>query len=190
MKHLLIYQLLAYVTLTVSQCGSCGGREWDPEPQSSFRITAFRDNDSIPYKFTCSNFKQVSPQMSWDFITNKTKSYVLIMDDPDAVQVVGYTWNHWLLYDIPPGSNVIQEGKNKYGPLPAGVLKGLNSFGDTAYGGPCPPKGQKHTYVFTVYDLDLPSLGLPAGANSAAVRNAMKGHIIDSLVYRGTFTGK
>lgn len=110
-----------------------------------------------------------------------------MMNDPDAVQVVGYVWDHWLLYDIPASVMEIPQGKDQYGPLPAGVIKGKNSSGDTAYAGPCPPPGQKHTYVFRLYCVDIPTLGLGKGATSAQIRAAMKGHITDSIDYKGTF---
>lgn len=160
-----------------------------PEPEISFSMSSgsFANNDSIPVRFSCLNSKAHNPEIKWTPNHKNASSFVLIMNDPDAVQVVGYVWDHWLLYNIPSTVLSIPEGKDQYGPLPLGTMKGKNSAGDTAYAGPCPPPGQKHTYVFRLYCVDIPNLGLQPGATSAQIRAAMKGHITDSIDFKGTF---
>jgi Raf kinase inhibitor-like YbhB/YbcL family protein len=153
----------------------------------SMKSIAFKEGDSIPAKYTCLNSAQVFPPLQWEGAGPEVKSFALIMDDPDAVPVVGYIWNHWVLYDIPANAPGIAEGINKKGNLPSGTLIGLNSFNDTSYGGPCPPTGQLHHYKFRLFALNTGSLGLAAGADASKVREAMKGKIADSLVLTGTF---
>jgi Raf kinase inhibitor-like YbhB/YbcL family protein len=168
---------------------SCG--KTDPPHSEDYkfnlRAVSFARNDSIPYIYSCKSSKQKFPGFTFEKLGTKFKSMVLIMDDPDAVPVAGKIWNHWVLYNIPSSAGFISEGQDQYGPLPAGTFRGTTSFGDTAYGGPCPPVGQKHTYVFTLYGVDKADLGLPRAATSAEVRAAMKGHVMDSSVYKGTF---
>ncbi len=169
---------------------SCGKTNEDAKPEPLKLSSSFNDGDSIPQKFSCKVPQHRFPEIRIMSSAKPTSSYALIMDDPDAVAVVGYVWNHWVLYNMSPDVRVIQEGADKTGPLPSGTFRGKTSFGDTLYGGPCPPAGQKHTYIFTLYGLDIKDLGLPRGATSAEVRAAMKGHILDSAVLKGTFENK
>lgn len=149
--------------------------------------TSFNADDSIPYKYTCLNSAQVFPQLNWNGVKTDVKSFAIIMDDPDAIGVVGYIWNHWVLYDIPGDVRSISEGTSKLGPLPVGTKRGLSSFGDTSYGGPCPPPSQLHHYKFRIFALNVSSCGLSSGANAAQLRQAMSGKISDSAIYTGTF---
>ncbi len=149
--------------------------------------TSFDSGAVIPNKYTCSVGSQIFPHIAWNDNGKSPASYVLILDDPDAVPVAGYVWNHWLLYDIPSTAMSIGEGTDALNPLPAGTKRGKTSFGDTAYGGPCPPSGQLHHYFIKLYQMDIKSLGIASGSDVATVRGKMKGHIIDSAEYVGTF---
>jgi|GEM_PF-1480305 len=150
--------------------------------------SAWSFGDTIPDKYTCKAPAQVFPQMNWQkTLLNDVKSYVLIMDDPDAVPVAGKVWVHWVLYDIPVAVKAIPEGVNTLGPLPAGIKRGLNSFGDTAYGGPCPPSGQLHTYCFRLFGIRKATLDIGHGAGVAEIRQAMSGFVADSAVFKGVF---
>jgi Raf kinase inhibitor-like YbhB/YbcL family protein len=155
--------------------------------QLKLSSTSFDSGAMIPDKFTCQVSKQIFPNLSWIGSKSQTKSFVLIADDPDAKQVVGYVWNHWLLYDIPSSVNSIGEGLDASNPLPAGVKRGTTSFNDTMYGGPCPPPSQLHHYFFKLYELDVESLNVPANSNVAVIREAMKSHVLDSAEYVGLF---
>ncbi len=136
-----------------------------------FELTspAFADGEPIPVRYTCHG-EDISPPLKWGSPPEGTESLVLLMEDPDAQQVVGFTWIHWLLYDLPADLGGLEEGGT------AG-LEGTNSWGNLGYGGPCPPAGQLHQYVFTLYALDAP-LGLPSGSQVEAVKAAMEGHVI------------
>jgi len=133
---------------------------------------AFKENDIIPSKFTCDG-KDISPPLSWSNLPNGSKSIVLIFDDPDAP--VG-TWVHWVIYNIPPDSNNLEENVPKDRELKNGAKQGRNDFGKIGYGGPCPPEGT-HRYYFKLYAIDT-ILDLKTGTNKEKLENAMKGHII------------
>ena len=113
-----------------------------------------------------------------------TKSFALIVDDPDAP--VG-TWNHWLLWDIPRPADSIAEG---YKPRTLGV-DGANDFGNAGYGGPCPPRGHgQHRYFFKLFALDVASLNLAAGAKRAGLDSAIRGHVLAEAQYMGRYERK
>lgn len=105
------------------------------------------------------------------------------MDDPDAP---GGNWDHWTVFNIPAANLELPEGRPKTSQLPGGAMQGSNSWGDTGYGGPCPPAGPAHQYRFFLYALDR-SLDLPAGASKGEVLDAMAGHILDASLLTGTY---
>ncbi len=144
---------------------------------------AFREGEVIPIKYTCEG-EDLSPPISWSEVPAGTKSFVLIMDDPDAP--IG-TFTHWIVYDIPPDIRSLREGIPKS--EKTGIFKqGLNDFGFTGYGGPCPPKGHGyHRYFFKVFALDLNTLDLPASANRRQVEERMKGHVIGEGYLMGRY---
>lgn len=102
----------------------------------------------IPSQFTCDG-PDISPHLEWSEAPKETKSFALIVDDPDAP--VG-TWVHWLVCDIPP--NVKSIPRNS---LPRGARQVKNDFGKVEYGGPCPPSGT-HRYFFKLYALKVEKL--------------------------------
>jgi Raf kinase inhibitor-like YbhB/YbcL family protein len=126
----------------------------------------------FPKQYTCDG-SDTSPQLSWPAPPAGTKSFALIMTDPDAP---GGTFVHWVLYDIPASTRELPVGIPKQGQLFDGSRQGSNDFGNSGYGGPCPPRGTHH-YVFSLYALDS-TLGLPPGASRSQVEAAIKGHIL------------
>jgi Raf kinase inhibitor-like YbhB/YbcL family protein len=133
----------------------------------AFALTthAFSEGEPIPPQFTCDG-ADAPPPLEVNDPPEGTRSYALIMDDPDAP---GGTFTHWLVYDIPPGAGELRVSAGK-------TLK--NSFGRQGYGGPCPPKGHgAHRYYFTVYALDVPTLEL-AGGSRADLERALEPHTI------------
>ncbi len=135
--------------------------------------TSFPEGSRIPAKYTC-NGAGISPQLAWSAPPAGTVSFALIVTDPDAP---GRTFVHWVLYDLPAAAQALPEGVPTQGQLPDGSRQGRNDFGDIGYGGPCPPPGSPHHYVFTIYALDA-KLNLPIGATRAQVEAAMQGHIL------------
>ncbi len=143
--------------------------------------TAFSEGQTIAAKYTCSG-TDVSPQLSWNDPPAATKSFTLIMDDPDAP--VG-TWVHWVIYNIPANVRELPEGVEKQEQA-AGALQGRNDFRKFGYGGPCPPPGKPHRYFFKLYALDA-KLELKAGAAKADLEHAMKNHIVAQTQLMGRF---
>jgi Raf kinase inhibitor-like YbhB/YbcL family protein len=133
---------------------------------------AFTEGGNIPSKFTCdAGMQNPSPALSWKDAPPDTKSFVLIMHDPDAPLAGGFT--HWVLFDIPAATTSLPEG---FQPGSVGV-SGNSGFRRQGYGGPCPPSGSHH-YHFMLSALDVPTLGLQAGATKSDVEKAMEGHVI------------
>ncbi len=143
-------------------------------------ISAFPEGDRIPELHTCDG-ADVSPAIEWSGAPDSTQSYVLIADDPDAP---AGTWNHWLLWDIPRATRALAQG---FKPGKLGQ-SGANDFGRQGYGGPCPPKGHgAHRYFFKLYALDVPTLGLKAGARRDDLDRALKGHVLAEASYMGRY---
>jgi Raf kinase inhibitor-like YbhB/YbcL family protein len=158
----------------------------DPELNPmAFKLfsTSFPDGSWIPELFTCQG-ADLSPSLEWSGEPQDTRSFALIVEDPDAPSG---TWCHWLLYDLPPKVRNLAQG---YKPGTLG-LSGTNDFGKPGYGGPCPPKGHgPHRYFFKLYALDVHTLGLPAGVKLAELRRALKGRTLAEAEYAGRFERK
>ena len=159
--------LLAAVALTGCRGGLARGQTMN------LTSTSFQEGSRIPVKFTC-NGAGVSPQLAWSAPPAGTASYALIVTDPDAPR---RTFVHWVLYGLPAVAQALPEGVLGLGQLVDGGRQGRNDFGDLGYGGPCPPPGSPHHYIFTLYALDA-KLNLPVGATRAQVEAAMQGHIL------------
>ncbi len=130
---------------------------------------AFDNDNSIPIKYTCDG-KNISPPLSWRDEPKNTKSFVLIMDDPDAP---GGNWDHWIVFNIPQDFHEFSENLSS---VPNGAQYGKNSWGKNTYVGPCPPNGE-HRYNFKIYALDA-LLNLPVNADRIQIETAMQGHIL------------
>jgi Raf kinase inhibitor-like YbhB/YbcL family protein len=143
---------------------------------------AFENGQSVPVRYTGFG-ENVSPELSWDGVPDGTQSFALIMEDPDAPMG---TWIHWVVYNIPKDAGGIREGLPKISILSDGTREGRNSFGQIGYGGPQPPPGPPHGYIFTLYALDG-ALGVAPGAGKDTVMAAMKGHIRGKAQLVGQF---
>jgi hypothetical protein len=147
----------------------------------SISSPAFTDGANIPSKFTCdAGMTNPSPALSWKEAPGNTKSFVLIMHDPDAPLAGGFT--HWVLFDIPATTTSLPEA------FQAGSVgvSGNSGFRRQGYGGPCPPSGSHH-YHFMLAALDVPTLGLQAGASKADVEKAMEGHVVGKAELIGLY---
>jgi Raf kinase inhibitor-like YbhB/YbcL family protein len=144
--------------------------------------SAFSESGMIPTKYTCSG-ADVSPPLSWHGAPAGTKSFALIMDDPDAP---AGTWVHWVVYNLSANTKELPEGVEKQEPLADGALQGRNDFAKIGYGGPCPPPGKAHRYFFKLYALNS-KLNLKAGAGKADVERAMNGHIVGQAQLIGRY---
>lgn len=152
----------------------------------SFKLgsAAFADHAAMDKRFSCQG-GDVSPPLVWGGAPAGTKSYALILDDPDAPdpKAPQMTWVHWVLYDIPASAHSLAEGAAKN--LPVGTREGLNDWKRTGYGGPCPPIGE-HRYFHKLYALDtvLPDLKQP---DKAGLLAAMQGHVLAETELVGTY---
>lgn len=138
----------------------------------------FENGKTIPSKYTCDG-PDISPSLSWNDIPNNTKSFVLIVDDPDAPHG---TWDHWILFNIPSDVRALSENISV---LPESTRQGKNSWGKTGYGGPCPPFGV-HRYFFKLYALD-DVLTLDDGSTKTEIMSAMKNHVIAEASLLGKY---
>ena len=143
----------------------------------------FQDGGKIPVKYTCEG-QSISPPLQWANAPQGTRSYCLIVEDPDTSRG---TLTHWLVFNISPNSNGLPEGVPVQTGNTATYSQGNNSFGETGYYGPCPPAGQSHRYIFSLYALDNVLSQLKAGASKSDVLEATQGHILASARLTGTF---
>jgi Raf kinase inhibitor-like YbhB/YbcL family protein len=138
-----------------------------------------------PARHTCDG-EDRSPSLAWSGAPVGTKSFALIVDDPDAPDPAApkMTWVHWVLYDIPADATGLPEGATAK-TLPKGARQGVNDWKTPGWRGPCPPVG-RHRYVHKLYALDiaLPDLRRP---NKAALERAMKGHVLAQAELIGTY---
>jgi Raf kinase inhibitor-like YbhB/YbcL family protein len=124
-----------------------------------------------------------SPALRWHGLPQQTKALALIMEDPDAPRG---TFVHWLAYNIPVTEAGLEEGLEHRGDKTEGTLQGRNDFGEVGYGGPKPPKGERHRYVFKLFALDS-KLKLEPGADKQALERAMRGHTLAQTELVGLF---
>lgn len=144
---------------------------------------AFSDGGPIPRAHTCDG-ADLSPPIHWTDTPNDTRQFALICDDPDAPVGV---FVHWVLYGLPPAATSLPSGVPKEAELkkPVVARQGTNGFGRMGYGGPCPPKGPPHRYIFRLYALDR-ELDAPPRATKEVLLKAMRGHVLAEA----TLTGK
>jgi Raf kinase inhibitor-like YbhB/YbcL family protein len=146
---------------------------------------AFAAGGAIPKRHTCEG-EDLSPDLAWSGAPAGTKSFALIVDDPDAPDPAApkMTWVHWVLYNIPADANGLKAGVIP-ADLPKGTREGVNDWKRTGYGGPCPPIG-RHRYFHKLYALDapLPDLGKPA---KGQLEKAMQGHVLEKVELVGTY---
>ena len=147
--------------------------------------SVFKQGGGIPRRHTCDD-KDTSPPLRWSGAPDKTRSFALIVDDPDAPDPAApkRVYVHWVLYDVPTSVTKIEENGEQT-VVKGGARQGKNDWGRTGYGGPCPPIG-RHRYFFKLYALDamLGDLKTPAKAD---LERAMQGHVLASAELMGTY---
>lgn len=137
--------------------------------------------------FGCSG-QNISPTLRWEGAPAGTKSFAITAYDPDAP--TGSGWWHWVVYDIPASVSSLAAGAgNASGSaLPAGAAQGTTDFGAKAYGGPCPPAGDKpHRYIFAVYALKIPHIDVPANATAAMIGFNIHGNALGSSSFTARY---
>ncbi len=192
--------LVAAVSLTAAACGGGSKHGLDREPGKTtptgvvtpinpsgasgsgrssgpLRLTspAFPDGGAMPNQYTCAGANQSVPLL-WTGVPGGTAALAVRMQDVDTPQ----QFIHWILYGIPPSVGGVPAGQ-----APVGAAVAKNSFGQSAYTGPCPPAGQRHRYVFTLLALARDATP-PAGAKAADTWSALEA---SSVLGRAQLTG-
>ena len=154
----------------------------------TFAITTstFKANGTMPkatvYNQSPCTGDNRSPELHWKNAPAGTRSFAIIMHDPDAPAPGG--WYHWVVYNLPATLRDLAEGAN----ISQSQL-GMTSFGDQPYGGPCPPPGKPHHYNTTIYALDvdkIPGKQLTGPALEAAIASHTLARATVTGLYQST----
>jgi len=129
----------------------------------------------------------VSPALAWSGAPAGTKSFAVTLYDPDAP--TGSGWWHWVIFDIPPAAAGLAKdaGDPEGKAAPGGSVQSRTDFGTAGYGGPCPPPGKPHHYIFTVYALDLDKLPAKPDSSPAFVGFNVHFHTLGKASLTGLF---
>jgi Raf kinase inhibitor-like YbhB/YbcL family protein len=190
MTHALIRFLPALALIALASCGARnqttnqiqGERNVENATLTKLQLTsdAFQNGQPIPVQYTCDGADQ-TPALHWSDPPQGTKSFALLIDDPDAPSG---TFRHWGVYDIPASARSIGGGE-RIG------TEVTNDFGKPGYGGPCPPKGHgPHHYHFKLFALDTDRLDVASSAKVVDVENAATSHAIAQGELVGTYERK
>jgi Raf kinase inhibitor-like YbhB/YbcL family protein len=174
-------RVVAMVVPLVFAVAACGGDDEEPLPTGAaapgfaFGSSAVADGEAVDSRFTCDG-EDVSPALAWEGTPEGSAGLALVMEDPDAP---GGTFTHWLVYGLDPAETslpeAVPEGAEVEGPPT--LRQGKNDFGTVGYGGPCPPGGETHRYVFRLLALDA-ALDLEGGASRDELLGAVEDHVV------------
>jgi len=181
---ILLLMALTAPALAPGQASTTALAQPERRNQGMLQLTssAFEHESNIPTQFSCDG-RNISPELSWSAAPAGTKSFALVMDDPDAPIPGGYT--HWLVYNIPASANHIPENAPNQDRLPSGGIQGKNDSGKYGYTGPCPPSGT-HRYYFRLYALDT-ELSQDSAASKASLEKAIHGHVLATAELLGRY---
>lgn len=183
MKKRSIVWIAALCLFGITAAATAGDAPPAAAGAGSFTLTsaAFLPGGEIPAIYTCDG-EDISPPLKWSHVPAGTKSFALVMDDPDAP---AGDFIHWVLFNIPASCTDLSESMSGSA-LPAGAIEGKNDFHRIGYGGPCPPPGNAHRYILTLFALDT-ILRLPPGITSARLMEAVSGHVLARTELTGKF---
>jgi hypothetical protein len=173
----------ATLLFTLASVASAAGFKLE---SPDIKANAMMDKKWEANVFGCSG-ENKSPALKWSGAPKDTKSFVVTVYDPDAPTGSGF-W-HWFVYNIPANVNELPANAGAQGGanLPKGASMNRIDYGFAAWGGPCPPPGDKpHRYIFTVYALKTDKLDLPPDS-TAAVAGFMTNM---SKIAQASFTAK
>jgi Raf kinase inhibitor-like YbhB/YbcL family protein len=171
--------LLAF-SLTFNIPFSLGG------PTMQLSSQAFSDGGKIPIQYVMpgAGGHNLSLPLTWSGPPAGTKSFALAIVDPHPV---ARNWVHWLVVDIPSDTTSLAEGASGK-KMPPGAVELPNSWGESGYGGPQPPKGTgDHPYVVTLYALSVPKLQVKAGAGLTGFKQALEGKVLGTATITGYY---
>jgi Raf kinase inhibitor-like YbhB/YbcL family protein len=167
--------LLAFLT-------GCGAESEAEMTGFKIQSRAFTDGSALPTEFTCDGADQ-SPPLEWSEPPGGTKSFALIVDDPDAPSG---TFSHWAAFNIPGTARDLAAGA---GNQSEGMMsQARNDFGNSGYGGACPPNGHgPHRYRFKLLALDVDRLDVPSDAKVKDVEARAEQHLVARAELTGTY---
>src|SRR5665213_3489585 len=156
--------ILAAAAVTLAAFGG----SHDARAQAAFTLSSpdFKDGVRLAVKNAGNNKsnpncvgENVSPALSWSNPPEGTKSFALMMFDPEGRPPGGVS--HWVAYGIPPAVTGFAEGEvskpsDKY-------VGGTSTQKVGNYSGPCTPAGAPHHYTFTLIATDLDPKALAPG---------------------------
>jgi Raf kinase inhibitor-like YbhB/YbcL family protein len=151
----------------------------------SISSTAFESGYKIPVAHTRDG-DDISPPLSWDGEPKGTRSFAIIMDDPDAP---GGTFTHWMIYNIPSESHILEKSVPIKINLDNGAVQAKNDFGKIGYGGPSPPKGEEHRYFIKIFALKK-KLRPQSIQSDEDFYKQIKDHVLDKGEYMGKYYRK
>jgi Raf kinase inhibitor-like YbhB/YbcL family protein len=139
-------------------------------------------NEQVYGGFGCHG-DNVSPRISWSNVPPGTRSIVVTIHDVDA-PTEGLGWTHWQVANIPASESSLEKGASGTARLlPPGVVETLTDFGESKYGGPCPPKGESHRYVVTASALAVSHIDVSPASSAALVAYQMHGKVLGRAQY-------
>ena len=156
-----------------------------PPAEAGFVLISpdFSNGGPIPAKYTCDG-ENVPPTLAWGEPPTGTKSFILIVKDPDTP---GGPWIHWIVYNLPVETHSVNSLTRPIMQIDGvTILFGKNSWGKQTYGGPCPPSGTHH-YVFLINALSI-DLGPKNNGTFNELTAQMQGSILGTAELIGTYT--
>ena len=188
MKTGMFTTLMAATVLGAAGAATSGGA-------SAFELTSpdIKPNATIGNKHVYKGFgcegENVSPALSWTGAPQGTKSFALLVHDPDA-PTGGAGWWHWAVYNIPASVSSLPQGAGKGdgSAMVKGAAQAATDFGAPGWGGPCPPVGDKpHRYNFTLHALNVEKLDIAPGATASVVGFMVNANTIGKAQLTGMY---
>ncbi|OQX35705.1 MAG: kinase inhibitor [Oceanospirillales bacterium LUC14_002_19_P2] len=178
--------LLGAVALSLPACASTPQEknfQLNSQDISPLRMMA---NKQEYNSFGC-NGSNVSPAISWTGAPPGTKSFALMVYDPNAPTGSGF-WQ-WQMINIPASETSLKEGAGDVNRkvAPKGAVQMRNDYGFYGYGGPCPPQGSVHLYEFVLHALDVDKVSVPKDASGALTGYVVNAHTIDTATITAPF---
>ena len=140
------------------------------------------NGEKVPERYTCDG-AGVSPEIDWRNAPTGTKSFAVVMDDPDAPRGL---FTHWMVWGIPLKSNNLPGHLPAQRELSGGIKQGVNTGGAYGYAPCCPPPGKVHHYTFSFLALDIEP-DMPAGVNRERFDKTLKGHVLEEASVTGIY---
>ena len=181
-RRLKLIAAIGTLSFGVLSFGGCGGAAVEEKPPMAISSTAFGPDEPIPVEFTCDGADR-SPPLRWSDPPDGTRSFALIVEDPDAP---GGTFRHWGVYDLPGDLRELPADAGS--PQAAQFPQARNDFGRPGYGGPCPPRGHgAHRYLFRLLALDVAHLEAGATPTVDKILERAKPHVLAGGVLTGRY---